>query len=125
MAPEQARGGAVDHRTDLYALAAVAYRALTGYPPFAAGDIAETLYRVVHTPPQRPTDLAKLPADVDAVLAIGLAKLPVARFATAAELSDALARALAGSLGPEVREHGEALGARGGWARPTKPLRKP
>ncbi len=119
MAPEQARGAEVDHRTDLYALAAVAYRALTGYPPFAAGDIAETLYRVVHTAPQRPSDLAKLPGDVDAVLAIGLAKAPSARFATAAELGDALAAATKSALPDELRAHGEGLGARGGWARPT------
>jgi len=46
MAPEQASGSTVDHATDLYALAAIAYRALTGHPPFAAGEIAETLYRV-------------------------------------------------------------------------------
>ena len=122
MAPEQARGAEVDHRTDLYALAAVAYRALTGYPPFAAGDIAETLYRVVHTAPQRPSDLAKLPGDVDAVLAIGLAKAPSARFATAAELGDALAAATRSALPDDLRAHGEGLGSRGGWVRPTTKL---
>ena len=61
MAPEQASGATVDHRTDLYALAAIAYRALTGHPPFAAGAIAETLYKVVHTQPRRPSELAELP----------------------------------------------------------------
>src|SRR6185436_10836333 len=74
MAPEQARGAAVDHRTDLYALAAIAYRVLTGHAPFSGGEIADLIYRVVHTAPGRPTVLAKLPADVDLALAIGLAK---------------------------------------------------
>ena len=41
-----------------------------------AGEIADTLYRVVHTAPRRPSALAELPADVDLVLAIGLAKDP-------------------------------------------------
>src|SRR5262249_31133523 len=35
MAPEQARGARVDHRADLYALAAIAYRCLTGHAPYS------------------------------------------------------------------------------------------
>src|SRR5690606_5167513 len=85
MAPEQATGDAVDHRSDLYALAAIAYRAITGHPPYAAGEIAETLYRVVHTRPRRPTDIADVPPEIDLVLAIGMAKNPDARFTSAAE----------------------------------------
>ncbi len=115
MAPEQARGAAVDHRTDLYALAAIAYRALTGYPPFAAGEIAETLYRVVHTAPQRPSTLARVAPELDAVLAIGLAKDPADRFATAAEFAEAMRAAVAKTLGADVAERGKRIGERGGW----------
>jgi eukaryotic-like serine/threonine-protein kinase len=128
MAPEQASGGTVDHCTDLYALAAIAYRALTGHPVFAAGELAETLYRVVHTRPRRPTALAPhLPAAVDLVLAIGLAKQPQDRFGAAAELAAALARALeGGKLEPEIRSRGEALVRHGAWGAsaraPTSPL---
>ena len=107
MAPEQARGASVDHRTDLYALAACAYRALTGHPPHAAGEIAETLYRVVHTAPRRPSDLVVLPFDLDLVLAIGLAKRPEDRFATARELADALALAVVVQLPQSLRDQGE------------------
>jgi serine/threonine-protein kinase len=122
MAPEQASGSTVDHATDLYALAAIAYRALTGHPPFAAGEIAETLYRVVHTAPQRPTSLAdQLPLEVDLVLAIGLAKRARDRFASAAELSNALATAIEGELSIELRERGVALVQAGAWA-PQKRL---
>ncbi len=109
MAPEQARGSAVDHRTDLYALAAIAYRVLTGQAPFSGGEVAETLYRVVHTAPRRPSSLATLPAELDLVLAIGLAKEPDDRFATAAELAEALAAAFAGTLDDAIRRRGEAL----------------
>jgi len=116
MAPEQARGAAVDHRTDLYALAGIAYRTLTGHAPFHGGEIADLLYRVVHTPPRRPTTLAKLPPDIDLVLAIGLAKDPNARFTTASELVDAIADALAGKLSPALRERGEKL--EDAWAKP-------
>jgi len=133
MAPEQASGGTVDHQSDLYALAAIAYRALTGHPPFAAGELAETLYRVVHTRPRRPTELAhELPAAVDLVLAVGLAKRPADRFASAAAFAAALAAALeltpdassdVGSgissdrtLDPEIRTRGEALVRQGAWS---------
>jgi serine/threonine-protein kinase len=110
MAPEQARGQPVDHRTDLYALAACAYRALTGHPPHAAGEIAETLYRVVHTAPRRPPD------DVDYVLALGLAKRADDRFTTAREFADALAAALADELPVVLRARADALVRRGAWS---------
>jgi serine/threonine-protein kinase len=118
MAPEQARGDAVDHRTDLYALAAIAYRALTGHAPFSTSGamVADLLYRVVHVAPQRPTALAELPADVDLALAIGLAKDPAARFATASELVLAIADALAGTLPPVLRERAAHIAD--AWAKP-------
>jgi eukaryotic-like serine/threonine-protein kinase len=115
MAPEQATGGEVDHRTDLYALAAIAYRAITGHPPFAAGEIAETLYKVVHTRPRRPSDLTDVPPEVDLVLAIGMAKHADQRFASAAELASALAAAFNGSLPEHVFARGRALERSGAW----------
>ena len=119
MAPEQASGATVDHCTDLYALAAIAYRAITGHPPFAGGEIAETLYRVVHTRPRRPSELIpSLPPDVDLVLAIGLAKRPSDRFTSAIEFSDSLYHAMADTLPEHVRLRGLALDRVGAWASP-------
>ena len=115
MAPEQASGGSVDHCTDLYALAAVAYRAMTGHPPFAAGEIAETLYRVVHTKPRRPSELADLPPEVDLVLAIGLAKRPEHRFSSAVELAEALADAFTETLSSTIRDRASVLERNGAW----------
>jgi serine/threonine-protein kinase len=117
MAPEQARGARVDHRSDLYALGAIAYRCLTGHAPFSGGDIADVLYRVVHTPPRRPSSLARLPDDLDLALAIALAKQPDDRFVTAAELAAAIADALASSLPESIRVRGRALDDRGAWSR--------
>ncbi len=126
MAPEQARGDTVDHCTDLYALAAIAYRALTGHPPFAAGELAETLYRVVHTRPRRPTELAPhLPAAIDHVLAIGLARRPQDRFGAAVDLAAAIVDALEGTISPEIRSRGEALTRHGAWASPPRAAPSP
>jgi len=125
MAPEQATGADVDHATDLYALAAIGYRALTGHAPHASGDLAETLYRVVHAAPRRPSDLApRLPHEVDLVLAIGLAKHPTDRFASATELADALADALSGQLSPPIRARGFALVRGGAWSESPPALRR-
>ena len=121
MAPEQASGGVVDHATDLYALAAIAYRALTGHQPFTSTDLAESLYRVVHTAPRRPTELAPhLPLDVDLALAIGLAKRSADRFASAAELVDAVEAALTGRLAPVLRDRAITLVLAGAWADPRR-----
>jgi len=110
MAPEQARGLEVDHRADIYALAAIAYRALTGLPPFSGKDVPTTLYDVVYKMPRRPTEIVvDLPADVDAALAIGLAKRPDDRFASCDKLGDALDAALRGELPPPLRDRAERL----------------
>jgi hypothetical protein len=71
------------------------------------------LYRVVHSAPRRPSTLAPLPNDVDLALAIGLAKQPADRFATAAELASAVAAAFDETLADSVRDRGRALEA---WA---------
>jgi serine/threonine-protein kinase len=123
MAPEQASGGTIDHAVDLYALAAIAYRALTGHPPFAAGEIAETLYRVVHTKPRRPSDLADVPPEIDLVLAIGMAKNPAQRFRSAHEFASALAAAFNRALPESVFERGRILERAGAWSAASAAIR--
>jgi serine/threonine-protein kinase len=109
MAPEQARGGEADARADVYALAAIAYKALTGSAPFSGTDVPATLFKVVHKMPVRPGELAPVSADVDAVLAVGLAKDAEQRFASAGELADALAAAARGQLGEHLRERARTV----------------
>ncbi|MBA3396089.1 MAG: protein kinase [Deltaproteobacteria bacterium] len=53
MAPEQARGEAVDFRTDIYALGATLYHLISGKPPFQADSVDELL--TLHASATRPT----------------------------------------------------------------------
>ena len=115
MAPEQAQGHAVDHRTDLYSLAAVAYRCLTGTPPVGNGNFAAVVHAVVHLMPVRPGALAELPADIDAALQVGLAKSPADRYTSAAELTEALRDAARGHLSSSLRERAVKLAATHPW----------
>ncbi len=104
MAPEQARGGRVDDRADVYALGVIAYRALTGCPPFSAPSLPEILHAVVYETPTPPSRIQpELSPDVDAVFAIALAKQPYARFPTGADLADALGAAARSALSTTVR----------------------
>ncbi len=121
MAPEQARGEDTTPRADVYALAAIAYRCLTGRPPYSGKDLPGTLYNVCYSMPPRPSEIAELPAAVDAVLAVGLAKSPGDRFASAAELAAALAAAIAGRAAPAIEEHADALLAALAWGTRLEP----
>lgn len=99
LAPEQAMGGAVDARADLYAVGLIAWRILAGRHPFKADD-ARGLLMMQATKPVPPLteprpDLGAWPALVGAV-ARACAKEPTERPQSAAELRDLLEV----SLGP-------------------------
>jgi serine/threonine-protein kinase len=117
MAPEQARGQEVDHRADVYALAAIAFRALTGRPVYTGKDVPSTLHDVVYRGVPQPSKIRSLPADIDRVLAIGLAKNPDQRFATALELAEWLAAAVTDSLSDTQRRRADQLIALSPWDR--------
>jgi serine/threonine-protein kinase len=88
MAPEQLGGDPIDARADLYALATIAFRALTGRPPFL-GRMEVVLFHVLRTPAPPVTRFNPfLPADLDAVFTIALAKSRDDRFSTGAELKN-------------------------------------
>ncbi len=119
MAPEQARGEDVDHRADVYSLAAILYRSVTGHPSFTGKDVPSMLYDVVYRVPTQPSILTTLPGDIDRVLAIGLAKDPRDRFATAAEFARWFDLAAEGELDPEQRRRADEVIAKYPWG--TRP----
>jgi tetratricopeptide (TPR) repeat protein len=97
IAPEQLEGGEVDARTDVYALGCVIYEALTGDVPYPRDTGAAKLFAHVAMPP--PSLLEAKPdalPELDALIAKAMAKDPDERFATAAELAEALQAAVGG-----------------------------
>jgi eukaryotic-like serine/threonine-protein kinase len=117
MAPEQPMGREVSHRTDVYALGAICYRALTGTPPFSGEGSVQVMFRVVHDMPLRPSAVVpSLPGAVDAVLAIAMAKDPPDRFAGAGELAKALEAATDGTLAPDLVERAARIERSHPWS---------
>ncbi len=95
MSPEQARGfSRVDHTADVWALATIALRALTGRRLFEGMDAMQVLTRLVYEPLPAPSSLApELPEPLKAVFDRALNNNPSLRYQSARELSDAFVRA--------------------------------
>jgi serine/threonine protein kinase len=90
MAPEQAKGGAVDGRVDQYALAVVGHQILTGKQPFD-GSSHSILYKHVFEPPPRIFEARPdAPADLCAALDRALSKEPSKRFPNMEEFAAAV-----------------------------------
>jgi serine/threonine-protein kinase len=91
MSPEQAAGGTVDQRTDLWALGVVLYEMLAGRPPFAGSSI-EQLFRAVRSgeaPSVRATR-PEVPESVQAVVSRLLQREPDQRYSDARSVAEAL-----------------------------------
>jgi serine/threonine protein kinase len=98
LAPEQVNFGASDHRVDIFSLGIVLWEMLTGQHAFKASNDVETLDRISEgrvDPPSRFNP--NVGRDLDEIVLRALARDPRDRFATAAELSEALTANLAGS----------------------------
>jgi eukaryotic-like serine/threonine-protein kinase len=116
MSPEQARGDAVDPRSDGWSLAVVAYQMLTGLLPFQGGNIPDTLQRICAGNFEIPSRvLSDAYAPFDAVFARAFELDPELRFDSALEFSTALARAGQHLTGVSTPLPSPATSA-GGWS---------
>jgi len=99
LSPEQAQGGPVDARSDLYSLGCVLYELLCGTAPFGSGADSPAVAiatRHVSEPPAPPSaHNPQVDPELDAVVLTALAKDPAHRYQRAIELQDALEQVLA------------------------------
>jgi serine/threonine protein kinase len=96
MAPEQARGEAVDGRSDLFSLGSVLYAMGTGRPPFRAETTLAVLHRISNETPRPVRDVnPDIPDWLERIINKLHAKRPEDRFQSAAEVAELLEQHLA------------------------------
>ncbi|SCG61033.1 Stk1 family PASTA domain-containing Ser/Thr kinase [Micromonospora coxensis] len=97
LSPEQARGEAVDARSDVYAGGCVLFELLCGHPPFVGDSPVSVAYQHVREAPPTPSDInPDVTPAIDAIVLKALSKNPLNRYQSAGEMRADLLRAAAG-----------------------------
>ncbi|MEV1107105.1 MULTISPECIES: Stk1 family PASTA domain-containing Ser/Thr kinase [unclassified Micromonospora] len=97
LSPEQARGEAVDARSDVYAAGCVLFELVCGHPPFVGDSPVSVAYQHVRETPPTPSDInPDVTPAVDAIVLKALSKNPLNRYQSAGEMRADLLRAAAG-----------------------------
>jgi serine/threonine protein kinase len=97
LSPEQARGEAVDARSDVYATGCVLFELLCGHPPFVGDSPVSVAYQHVREEAKPPSQSNRdVSPALDAVVLKALAKNPLNRYQSAAEMRADVLRAAAG-----------------------------
>ncbi|MEP6598428.1 MAG: Stk1 family PASTA domain-containing Ser/Thr kinase [Actinomycetota bacterium] len=96
LSPEQARGESVDARSDVYSTGCLLYEIVTGHPPFTGDSPVAVAYQHVRENAPAPSSVnPDVPRALDSIVMKALAKNPLNRYQSAAEMRADLQRALA------------------------------
>ena len=96
MSPEQLSGKKIDGRSDLFSLGVMFYQMLTGGLPFSGDSMATLMYKIANEEPTKASELnAKLPPEIDEIIAKALAKDADARYQSGSEMARALKECVA------------------------------
>src|SRR5262249_43909190 len=93
MAPEQASGSAIDRRADVWSVGAILYHLISGRPPYEGETDVQTLLALTNGRPPAPLPPTVHPA-ISAIVKRALSHAPEGRYATAAEMQQALEDAM-------------------------------
>lgn len=119
MSPEQAKGGTVDNRSDLYAIGVVLYQMITGRVPFNASSFNELLFKIALESPEPVEQIVPdCPPAFAAIVNKAMAREPEARFQSSMEFKQTLQHWL------QTAQQGGQQGASGPYAgmAPTAPM---
>ena len=110
MPPEQAMGGKVTNKADLYSLGAMLYEMVTGRPPFVGDDSVAIIGQHINTPPVSPAwHRADLPPALETLILQLLEKDPQRRPASASDVYQALESIEAGKISREPTKEAPTL----------------
>jgi tetratricopeptide (TPR) repeat protein len=110
MPPEQAMGGEVTAKADLYSLGVMLYEMVTGRPPFVGDEPVVVIGQHINTPPVSPTwHRADLPPALETLILQLLEKDPQRRPASAADVYQALESIEAGKVEKEPSQEAPTL----------------
>ena len=99
LSPEQALGEVADLRSDIYSTGCLLYEVLTGKPPFSGETPVSIAYQHVSGVLVAPCKIVpELPAGIDTLLTVALAKNPEDRYQTAGLMLDDLYKIAGGEV---------------------------